>query len=139
MRGSTHGLCDTFMSTLERAVRRAVVLGALVLTVALAAPSPAAAAADELSGEVLDMACYIGRNAKGPSHQRCAQRCAERGMPLGLLTDDGKVYLLYPKHGSEKDFETVVSLAGARAKITGKTHEKDGLLGLEVHGAAALE
>jgi hypothetical protein len=100
---------------------------------------PPAQAADEFVGEILDMACYIGRNARGPSHKRCAQKCAEHNMPLGILTDDGTVYLLYPKHGAEEDFEAVKKLAGAKAKLTGKTHEKDGLKGLEVHTAVPVE
>ena len=58
---------------------------------------------------------------------------------LGILTDDGAVYLLYPKHGAEEDFEAVKKLAGAKAKLTGKTHEKDGLKGLEVHSAVPAD
>ncbi len=100
---------------------------------------PAAHATDEVVGEILDMACYIGRDARGPSHKRCAQKCAEHNMPLGVLTDDGAVYLLYPKHGAEEDFEAVKKLAGAKAKLTGRTHEKDGLKGLEVHSAVPAE
>ena len=113
----------------------------LVMTFALAATlvvSPSHAA-DELEGEILDLACWIGRGAKGPSHTRCAQRCAEHGMPLGLLTDDDKVYVLYPKHGKEEGFEEVKKLAGTRAKLSGKLHDKDGLLGMEVLEAAAAE
>jgi hypothetical protein len=60
-------------------------------------------------------------------------------MPLGVLTDDGRVYLLYPKHGSEEQFEAVKALAGSRAKLSGNAHEKDGLKGLEVHSATAAE
>lgn len=100
--------------------------------------SAATARADDmLSGEVLDLACYIAKGAKGPSHTRCAATCAEHGMPLGLLTGDGKVYILYPKHGAEEGFEQVKKLAGQNAKVTGTVQQKDALLGLEVHAAAA--
>ena len=106
---------------------------AVVATLGLGA-SPARAA-DSVSGEILDLACYIGRGAKGPAHARCAQTCADHGMPLGVLTEDDKVYLLYPKHGKEGAFEEVKKLAGHDATLTGKLHEKDGLLGMEVHSA----
>ena len=37
------------------------------------------------------------------------------------------------------DFEAVKALAGAKAKLVGKLHEKDGLKGFEVHSAVAAE
>lgn len=112
---------------------------AVSIFLAASASPPAALADDTLEGEILDLACYIGRNAKGPSHTRCAQTCAEHGMPLGLLTDDGKVYILYPKHGAEEGFEAVKKLAGTDAKITGRVDQKDSLLGIEVHSAVSAK
>ncbi len=96
-------------------------------------------AADTLEGEVLDMACFLADGAKGPAHKRCAQTCAEHGMPLGLLAEDGSVYLLYPKHGKEEAFETVKKLAGADARLTGKSVDRSGLKGFEVHSAEPSE
>ena len=117
------------------------VLLSLIAAAPLVAPFGAgsAHAADTVTGEVLDLACYIGKGAKGPAHRRCAQTCAEHGMPLGLLAEDGKVYVLYPKHGKEDGFEAVKKLAGSNAKLTGKFADKDGLLGMEVHEAVAAE
>ncbi|MFQ5352105.1 MAG: hypothetical protein ACE5D3_03420, partial [Candidatus Binatia bacterium] len=70
----------------------------LILLASLLVPVAAPAAVDTIEGEVLDLACYIPKHAKGPAHKQCAKTCAENGMPLGLLTDEGTVYLLYPKH-----------------------------------------
>lgn len=104
------------------------------------APALVAMAEDTtVEGEILDLACYIGRGAKGPSHTRCAATCAEHGMPLGLLGKDGKVYILYPKHGAEEGFDEVKTLAGQNAKLTGLVEDKDGLLGIEVHAAVKAE
>lgn len=101
-------------------------------------PVPAHAE-DVVTGEILDMACYIPKGAKGPSHARCAQTCAEHGMPLGVLAEDGTIYLLYPKHGKEEAFDEVKKLAGKKAKLTGKKAERDGLRGLEVQAAVAAD
>lgn len=101
----------------------------------LVMPTGMAFAAEELTGEILDMACYIGRGAKGPAHTRCAKTCADHGMPLGLLTDDSRVLLLYPKHGKEDAFAEVKALAGERAVLRGNVHDRKGLLGMEVHSA----
>ena len=101
--------------------------------------APVAHAADTLEGEILDLACYIPEGAKGPAHKRCAQTCAEHGMPLGLLVEDGTVYLLFPKHGKEEQFDDVKKLAGTDAKLTGKASERAGMKGFEVHAAEAAE
>jgi hypothetical protein len=117
---------------------RAVRLGAAAL--ALAALTAAdARGAEQIEGEVLDLACYIPKRAKGPAHHKCAETCAEHGMPLGLLTDDASVYLLYPRHGEESSFETVKQLAGRRAKLTGDAAERAGMRGFEVHDAAPAD
>ena len=112
----------------------------VIATVAmfLGAPPPLLAA-DTFEGEILDMACYIPKGAKGPSHARCAKTCAERGMPLGLLADDGTVYLLFPKHGKEKAFDNVKALAGERAKLTANASERAGIKALEVTDAAGAD
>ena len=49
-------------------------------------------------GEILDMACYIAHGAKGDDHAGCAKRCVKGGQPMGLLAEDGTVYLLYAGH-----------------------------------------
>ena len=115
------------------------VLAAVTAVCLLALAAMPAIAEDEVSGEILDMACFIARGAKGPSHARCAQTCADHGMPLGVLTEDGKIYLLYPKHGKEEAFDAVKKLAGQKAMLTGTKAERQGLLGLEVHAAAAAD
>jgi hypothetical protein len=119
------------------AIVRTLLLISAVLVLWVTAPG--AGAADVVEGEILDMACYLPRGAKGPAHAKCAQSCAEKGMPLGLLTDDETVYLLYPKHGREAAFESVKELAGKRAKLNGAVSERSGMKGFEVHEATAAE
>jgi len=111
----------------------------LVTTLVFGGLVGSADAADTLEGEILDMACFIADGAKGPAHKRCAQTCAEHGMPLGLLAKDGSVYLLYPKHGEEEAFETVKKLAGSDARLTGKSGDRNGLKGFEVSSAEPAE
>ncbi len=91
-----------------------------------------------VQGEVLDMACYVSHGAKGPDHTACAKRCAKGGQPIGLLADDGKVYLLYANHDDGSAFEATKELAGTKVKITGKKFEKDGITGIEVNEVKAL-
>ena len=109
-----------------------------VLAAALAAPAAAAeahkhhaaAAADKaasLSGELVDMACFMKHDGKGEKHAKCAQMCVKGGAPLGMLTAEGQVYLLVNEHGNEKPFAAAKLLAGGNAKVTGLVVSRGGV------------
>src|SRR5438552_3216411 len=51
-----------------------------------------------VTGEVLDMACYLGHGACGTGHAGCAEKCISSGLPVGLKGTDGKTYLLIGDH-----------------------------------------
>ncbi len=46
-----------------------------------------------LTGEVVDVSCYLAQGAKGESHKECAEACAKAGGALGILTKSGKLYV----------------------------------------------
>ena len=62
--------------------------------VAQMAPSMAATEDVEIVVTVVDMSCKLVYNLSGEAmHRECAQMCADRGIPLGLLAEDGTFYL----------------------------------------------
>lgn len=84
-----------------------------------------------LSGEIVDLHCYTTRDAKGTDHAGCSNACISRGVPAGLLTEDGTLYLLI----SEKPVsvkEKVAGLAGKKVKATGKVVERSGMKALQL-------
>ncbi len=83
-------------------------------------------------GEILDMACYVAHEAKGPEHEACAKRCVKGGQPMGLLADDGTVYLLYANHQDASAFEQAKEFAGKTVEIVGIAANRAGIKGLEV-------
>jgi hypothetical protein len=96
---------------------------------------PAEAKADALTvtGEVLDLSCYLGHGAKGKPHQKCAKACLlDKKVPAGLLLDDGSVLLLVPDHKHEKAFKPVGELAAERVTVRGRKVVSGGLPGLMV-------
>lgn len=44
-----------------------------------------AAKSGELTGEVVDITCYMDHDSKGEKHAACAQKCIAKGLPVGLL------------------------------------------------------
>lgn len=125
-------------------MRRMIMAVALVVLLgsqaaAVAAAEKAAGATDvTLTGEVLDLACYVAHGAKGPEHATCAVKCAEMGQPIGLAASDGKVYLLMADHADSIPFTRTKSFAGRKVEITGEVSAKDGINGLTVHSVKTL-
>ena len=90
-----------------------------------------------VSGELVDMACYLGHGAKGEKHAKCAQMCVLKGgAPLGILSKDGDLYLVVPDHSNEKPYNSAKEWAGSDAKLTGKIIKSGGLPAIIVSAAA---
>ncbi len=99
----------------------------------LAAAPPAASPDVTVTGEIVDLACYIGMGGKGAMHKPCAAKCAAMGQPVGVLAADGKLYLLVADHIDSSAYEKARKLAGEEVEIKGETAAKDGVNALTVH------
>jgi hypothetical protein len=99
----------------------------------LAAGKAAGDSGMTLKGEVVDLACYVGHGAKGEMHKECAVKCAAMGQPVGLLSTDGKLYVLVADHVDPSSYEKARKLAGEQVEILGENAEKDGVNALTVH------
>ncbi len=89
------------------------------------------------TGEVVDLACYVNKGAKGSDHAGCAKSCVKNGQPMGLLTDDGTLVLLAADHKNGKPYDALKDLAGSKATVMGKLAEKDGMKIVTVTGSKA--
>ena len=84
-----------------------------------------------VTGEVLDMTCYIAYNLSGPDHAKCAGDCIRSGLPAGIKAQDGKVYLLTGKVGHPINAE-VAEYAAKTVTIKGRQTVRDGFAQLQV-------
>ena len=84
-----------------------------------------------VKGEVLDMTCYIAYNMSGPEHAADARECIRKGLPVGIKSEDGKVYLLtgQPKHSVN---EELADYAAQIVTIKGKETARDGFAQVQV-------
>ena len=91
------------------------------------------AAAQEIlvTGEVLDMTCYIASNLSGPDHAKCARICIKSGEPAGIKAQDGKVYLLTGEPGHSVNAQ-LAEYAAQVVTIKGKKSVRDGFAQLQV-------
>jgi hypothetical protein len=55
-------------------------------------------------GEIVDLSCYLQLGKHGDKHRDCGQKCIKAGQPVGLLAEDGSVYLLIDEeHDPRRD------------------------------------
>lgn len=61
----------------------------------------------EIKGEIIDTWCYLsgvmgGEDAVvGSAHHTCALWCAAGGIPVGVLDEDGKIYMVLKLQGED--------------------------------------
>lgn len=98
----------------------------LLAAVALVALPAAAGEKVTMTGEVVDSACYIAQGAAGAGHRECAQKCADKGIPLALLDDESGdiVWLAGSDHTPAND--TLREYAGQKVTVTGTLAERGG-------------
>jgi hypothetical protein len=82
-----------------------------------------------VTGEVLDMACYLDHGASGEKHAGCAEKCISSGLPVGLKTTDGVVYLLIGEHKPANS--ELAQYAAKTITVKGKFVNRDGMNLLE--------
>ena len=102
---------------------------------ALLASALPASAADTVTGEIVDMACYVGHPAtgRGSSHRKCADTCLKKGMPMGLLTEDKQLYLLLEDHDNPKPYQQLKEKAAETVTVEGEKKSEGGVQGLVVN------
>src|SRR2546421_2626596 len=88
-----------------------------------------AAASKEVTGEVVDMMCYVDHNAMGEKHgQSCGAKCIRSGGPVGIVSE-GKAYLVVGEHKPIND--QLAEYCGKNITVKGKLAERGGIAMLE--------
>jgi hypothetical protein len=83
---------------------------------------------ETITGEVVDLMCYLDHGAKGEKHKGCAEKCIKGGGPVGLLSGD-QVYLLIGDHETIND--KLASKAAETVTVKGKVVERSGMKMIE--------
>jgi hypothetical protein len=87
-----------------------------------------AGAAKEVTGEIVDMMCYVDHNATGDKHASCGSTCIKGGGPVGIVSD-GKAYLVVGEHKPMND--QLADYCGKTVTLKGKMAERGGIAMLE--------
>ena len=96
-----------------------------------ASAKSAAAAKKTITGEVVDTGCYLSHGAKGEKHVSCANKCISQGMPMGLLTDNGTLYLITLNHDNADPYNGLKEQAGKKVSVTGTVMTRNGMKAID--------
>ena len=78
-----------------------------------------------VTGEVLDMSCYIDHGAMGEKHAACAKKCIASGLPVGIKGNDGRTYVLIGDHKPANS--ELANYAAKTITVKGKLVSRDGI------------
>lgn len=89
----------------------------------------------QLAGEVMDTWCYVseimgGSEAVlGSAHHQCAIWCAAGGVPVGILADDGQVYMVLKLGDDDRSNANpkILEIQSNRVTVDGEVYRRDGI------------
>jgi hypothetical protein len=114
---------------------RTALLTALIALAPLGAQAATEGKRVSLKGELIDTWCYFSGVMGGPdavvgsAHHTCAMWCAAGGIPVGMLGEDGEVYMILklPDEENSVGGDTFVELTNDVIEADGMMYERDGL------------
>ncbi len=82
-----------------------------------------------VSGEVVDLNCYMASGAHGADHKACGVHCAQAGNPIGILDAKGHVYLLLAsdRHDTKATNDKLIDKMAEQATVSGKLVKRGGM------------
>ena len=99
-----------------------------MLAVGIAGQVMAADAQKSVTGNLEDTFCYNVVGAKGAGHAQCALKCAQKGIPVGLVEKGTeKMYILLPAKNEQGMPEDVTKNMEKEVTVTGKSYSKGGV------------
>ena len=94
-----------------------------------------------VTGEVVDVSCYLQLGKRGEAHVPCGSKCIANGQPIGLLDAEGNLFLLmaeehHPRRDGQVELKSVFGpLLAKTVTVTGVAVEMRGYRGLFVQAA----
>ncbi len=72
-----------------------------------------------VTGEVVEMWCYLEAGDRGAAKKACATACAKAGNPIALVDDKGELYLLAGLKSHQPAQELLLDKLSERVTVTG--------------------
>jgi len=82
----------------------------------------------KLTGNLIGLTCYVRHDSHGEDHKSCAKECAEKGLPIGLLSK-GTIYQV-SGHGHSslvEAYKPLLPYLEDKVEVEGTLFEKQGI------------
>jgi|SRR5579864_3482593 len=116
------------------------IAGAVVFAFAKPAPADDTSASGKsvtVTGQVVDLSCFLSAGAHGASHVKCATACAKAGGALGILTSDGNVLVsIEPGPGKDPNAK-LLPYVEQSVTVTGTEYDAHGIKSIAVASVTA--
>src|SRR6266571_2288482 len=123
---------------LKRILATTAVLACCALPLAAQAHEKMAGDEMTITAQVVDLNCNTTNGASGAGHKACAQACAKAGVPLGLLSRDGTMYLPVSSKPGDPQNSKLIPFAESKVKVTGTHRLVIGLHTIEIKSISAV-
>jgi len=85
-----------------------------------------------ITGQVVDLACFLSKGVSGASHASCATACAKAGGALGILTKDGDVVVSIEPGPGQDPNKLLLPYVEQTVTVTGMEYDKAGVKSIAV-------
>jgi len=85
-----------------------------------------------ITGEVVDLWCYLDHKGHGDKHKECAIVCAEAGNPMGIVEKGGQIYILMGGKKHQPGRDVMLKKMAQTVTVTGKVIKMGGLQAIYV-------
>lgn len=86
------------------------------------APARTNAVPITVTGEVVDTWCYSSHvmgEGRGPKHEKCARDCIAGGVAIGIVDDEGNLYIASKHRGYQGCLDLLIKYVAKRVTVTG--------------------
>jgi hypothetical protein len=110
-------------------VRAAVITGFLVATIAggVTVTTEPKGERVTVTGEPVDMWCFLEAGDRGPGKKSCATDCANGGNPIAIVDNNGILYVTAALKSHESSRALLIGKMSEQVTVTGTLVRKNGL------------
>ncbi len=93
----------------------------------------------QVTGLVVDIACFVGHDSSGPKHAKCAEACARAGNPLAIYDESTKTLYLPVSLDHKNPNSKLMEYIEKKVKVSGTVMEKAGVKGIAIEKVEAAQ